>query len=241
MPRRRSIDLKATACSRLRVKRENFQTRISSKGAVLQLGFVQHPAELGPVGDPARLGLVGRTRARRGSRGARRSRAARAAGRRPRDRRPDGPRRRGRRALLGRGRNGISYWCSSRVRRTLKCAALLVRNSVLGTDGHCGQLRRHEPRSETKRRPQTEADRSIRSQVANGLTHCDAVVVLSGVEVLGVDRVAARHLGGGDDRGVPVRDSGTADTEPLPGGRHPPSTLESPQRAGCPRNCIASS
>ena len=33
MPRRRSIDLKATACSRLRVKRENFQTRISSKGA----------------------------------------------------------------------------------------------------------------------------------------------------------------------------------------------------------------
>ncbi len=32
-PRRRSIDLKATACSRLRVKRENFHTRISSKGA----------------------------------------------------------------------------------------------------------------------------------------------------------------------------------------------------------------
>ncbi len=32
-PRRRSIDLKATACSRLRVKRENFQTRICSKGA----------------------------------------------------------------------------------------------------------------------------------------------------------------------------------------------------------------
>ena len=32
-PRRRSIDLKATACSRLRVKRLNFQTRISSKGA----------------------------------------------------------------------------------------------------------------------------------------------------------------------------------------------------------------
>ncbi len=33
MPRLRSIDLKATACSRLRVKRLNFQTRISSKGA----------------------------------------------------------------------------------------------------------------------------------------------------------------------------------------------------------------
>ena len=32
-PRRRSIDLKATACSRLRVKRENFQTRISWNGA----------------------------------------------------------------------------------------------------------------------------------------------------------------------------------------------------------------
>ncbi|MDE2967347.1 MAG: hypothetical protein OXS30_07685 [Chloroflexota bacterium] len=33
IPRRRSIDLKATACSRLRVKRENFQTRISWNGA----------------------------------------------------------------------------------------------------------------------------------------------------------------------------------------------------------------
>ncbi|MCY4114606.1 MAG: hypothetical protein OXG33_11845 [Chloroflexi bacterium] len=32
-PLRRSIDLKATACSRLRVKRENFQTRISWNGA----------------------------------------------------------------------------------------------------------------------------------------------------------------------------------------------------------------
>ena len=29
----RSMDLKATACSRLRVKRENFQTKISWKGA----------------------------------------------------------------------------------------------------------------------------------------------------------------------------------------------------------------
>ena len=31
-PLRRSRDLKATACSRLRVKRENFQTNISLKG-----------------------------------------------------------------------------------------------------------------------------------------------------------------------------------------------------------------
>ena len=33
MPLRRSMDLKATACSRLRVKRLNFQTKISLKGA----------------------------------------------------------------------------------------------------------------------------------------------------------------------------------------------------------------
>ena len=33
-PLRRSIDLKATACSRLRVNLENFQTRISWKGAL---------------------------------------------------------------------------------------------------------------------------------------------------------------------------------------------------------------
>ncbi len=32
-PLRLSMDLKATACSRLRVNRENFQTRISLKGA----------------------------------------------------------------------------------------------------------------------------------------------------------------------------------------------------------------
>ena len=36
-PLRRSIDLKATACSRLRVNRENFQTRISRKGALVFL------------------------------------------------------------------------------------------------------------------------------------------------------------------------------------------------------------
>ena len=34
MPLRRSMDLKATACSRLRVKRLNFHTRITWKGAV---------------------------------------------------------------------------------------------------------------------------------------------------------------------------------------------------------------
>ena len=33
MPLRRSWDLKATACSRLRVNLENFQTRMTSKGA----------------------------------------------------------------------------------------------------------------------------------------------------------------------------------------------------------------
>ena len=33
MPLRRSMDLKATACSRLRVNLENFQTRITWKGA----------------------------------------------------------------------------------------------------------------------------------------------------------------------------------------------------------------
>ncbi len=37
MPLRRSMDLKATACSRLRVKRENFQTRITSNGALALL------------------------------------------------------------------------------------------------------------------------------------------------------------------------------------------------------------
>ena len=34
MPLRLSMDLKATACSRLRVKRENFQTKISWNGAL---------------------------------------------------------------------------------------------------------------------------------------------------------------------------------------------------------------
>ena len=34
MPLRLSMDLKATACSRFLVKRENFQTRISLKGAL---------------------------------------------------------------------------------------------------------------------------------------------------------------------------------------------------------------
>ena len=59
MPLRlRSMDLKATACSRLRVNRENFQTRISLKGASGLAGLVQHLLELGPVGDAAALGLV---------------------------------------------------------------------------------------------------------------------------------------------------------------------------------------
>ncbi len=37
MPLRLSMDLKATACSRLRVNLENFQTRITSKGAAALL------------------------------------------------------------------------------------------------------------------------------------------------------------------------------------------------------------
>ena len=38
-PLRRSMDLKATACSSLRVKRENFHTRISWKGGMAPLLF----------------------------------------------------------------------------------------------------------------------------------------------------------------------------------------------------------
>ena len=37
MPLRRSWDLKATACSRLRVKRLNFHTKMTSKGAFVLL------------------------------------------------------------------------------------------------------------------------------------------------------------------------------------------------------------
>ena len=37
MPFLRSMDLKATACSRLRVKRENFQTKMTSKGELVLL------------------------------------------------------------------------------------------------------------------------------------------------------------------------------------------------------------
>ena len=37
IPFLRSMDLKATACSRLRVKRENFQTRMTSKGELALL------------------------------------------------------------------------------------------------------------------------------------------------------------------------------------------------------------
>ena len=58
MPLRRSMDLKATACSRLRVKRLNFQTRITWKGGGGLAALVDHVAELGPVGDAAALGLV---------------------------------------------------------------------------------------------------------------------------------------------------------------------------------------
>ena len=55
MPLRLSMDLKATACSRFRVKRLNFQTRVSWKVCLACLPFVQHPAELGPNGDVTAL------------------------------------------------------------------------------------------------------------------------------------------------------------------------------------------
>ena len=58
MPLRRSMDLKATACSRLRVNLENFQTRISLNGAWDALGLVEHLLELGPVCDAAAFRLV---------------------------------------------------------------------------------------------------------------------------------------------------------------------------------------
>ena len=54
----RSMDLKATACSCLRVKRENFQTRISWNRAWGLAASSDHLAELGPVGDAPALGLV---------------------------------------------------------------------------------------------------------------------------------------------------------------------------------------
>ena len=57
-PFRRSMDLNATACSLLRVKRENFQTKISWKGAFRLAGLVDHLAELRPVGDASALGFV---------------------------------------------------------------------------------------------------------------------------------------------------------------------------------------
>ena len=57
-PLRRSMDLNATACSRLRVNLENFHTRITWKGGRGLAALVNHLAELGPVGDSAALGLV---------------------------------------------------------------------------------------------------------------------------------------------------------------------------------------
>ena len=59
MPLRRSMDLKATACSRFLVNRENFQTKMTSKGALgwLPSSIISLP-ELGPVRHAAALGLV---------------------------------------------------------------------------------------------------------------------------------------------------------------------------------------
>ena len=57
-PLRLSMDLKATSCSRFLVKPENFQTRISLKGAFGLLPSSIKSLELAPVGDAAALCLV---------------------------------------------------------------------------------------------------------------------------------------------------------------------------------------
>ena len=58
MPLRRSIDLKATTCSRYRVKRLNFQTNISLKGVCGLLASSLIFLELGPIGDASALGHI---------------------------------------------------------------------------------------------------------------------------------------------------------------------------------------
>ena len=58
IPLRRSMDLKATACSRLRVKRENFQTRITWNGDLALPPSSIILRNWGPIGDAATLGLV---------------------------------------------------------------------------------------------------------------------------------------------------------------------------------------
>ena len=58
IPFRRSMDLKTTACSRLRVKRLNFQTNISLKGASGLAASSSILRNCGPIGYSSALGLV---------------------------------------------------------------------------------------------------------------------------------------------------------------------------------------
>ena len=58
MPLRRSIDLKATACSRFRVKRLKLPDEDDLKRGVGLGALLNHLPELGPVGYAAALGLV---------------------------------------------------------------------------------------------------------------------------------------------------------------------------------------
>ena len=55
-PLRRSMDLKATACSRLRVNRDNFQTKNLPERSVGLGSSVDHLAEFWAVGNAAALG-----------------------------------------------------------------------------------------------------------------------------------------------------------------------------------------
>ena len=58
MPLRLSMDLKAMACSRLRVNLENFPDEDYLEWSVGLAALVDHLPELGPVGDAAALGFV---------------------------------------------------------------------------------------------------------------------------------------------------------------------------------------
>ena len=58
IPRLRSMDLNATACSRFRVKRENFQTSISWKRELSFEASSNILQNWGPIGDASALGLV---------------------------------------------------------------------------------------------------------------------------------------------------------------------------------------
>ena len=58
MPLRRRMDLKATACPRLRERLESVQTRMTSRKDCGPVALLDHSAELWPVSDTAAVGLV---------------------------------------------------------------------------------------------------------------------------------------------------------------------------------------